>query len=83
MHLDGTIVWNIEEMNKITQNWAADMIWGRALGSVLGRGGRRGDSGRTADKLMSQRDNLGHNLMCSVGDALRPQGGEEIWYCGD
>jgi hypothetical protein len=38
MHLDGTIVWNIEEMNKITQNWAAYMIWGRALGSVLGRG---------------------------------------------
>jgi hypothetical protein len=26
--------------------------------------------GRIGDKLVSKRDNLGHNLMCSIGDAL-------------
>jgi hypothetical protein len=44
---------------------------GQDLGPCVGFTAREeGGQGRTVDKLLSQKDNLGHNLTPSVGDAL-------------
>jgi hypothetical protein len=57
---------------KFGQNLAADKIWGRVLGLLLRRGPGQGEDIR---QVMSQRDNLGHNLTSTVGDARRASPG--------